>query len=81
MDSWISYFTCFPGAHMKLTDMRWAVSVERCLGNLMLSFTCHDHHDEIMLEKIFRKHLGKNRKPSIITSHFLVSKYSYRLLL
>jgi hypothetical protein len=55
---------------------QWALAIERCLGNLINSFCCHDHHDERVLEGIFERVCDRSR-PSIITSKFKVSNSSY----
>ncbi|OWF41408.1 Structural maintenance of chromosomes protein 6 [Mizuhopecten yessoensis] len=58
------------GSCFKLTDMEWAFAVERCLGNLIHAFCCHDHHDEAILEKIFDDVCPERQRPSIIVSAF-----------
>ncbi|XP_060083255.1 structural maintenance of chromosomes protein 6-like [Ylistrum balloti] len=58
------------GSCFKLTDMEWAFAVERCLGNLIHAFCCHDHHDEAILEKIFDDVCPERHRPSIIVSAF-----------
>ena len=62
------------GACFQLKDQQWALAIERCLGNLINSFCCHDHHDERVLEGIFERVCDRSR-PSIITSKFKNNVY------
>ncbi|CAG5135892.1 unnamed protein product, partial [Candidula unifasciata] len=66
------------GACFDLIDPKWALAIECCLKGLVVSFVCHDHHDEKLLEDIFKSSRGP--RPTIITSAFSntvhnVSKY------
>ncbi|XP_033729269.1 structural maintenance of chromosomes protein 6-like, partial [Pecten maximus] len=63
------------GSCFKLMDMEWAFAVERCLGNLIHAFCCHDHHDEAILEKIFDDVCPERQRPSIIVSAFKDRKH------
>ncbi|XP_063412399.1 structural maintenance of chromosomes protein 6-like isoform X3 [Mytilus trossulus] len=58
------------GACFHLKDQKWALPVERCLGNLISSFCCNDHHDQKLLDSILDRHCGDRSRPSIITSKF-----------
>ncbi|KAL8596960.1 hypothetical protein ACOMHN_027906 [Nucella lapillus] len=58
------------GGWFQLKDQSWAVAIEGCLRALIHSFICHDHHDEKLLEQIFKEELGNRRRPAIITCHF-----------
>ncbi|BFY99906.1 hypothetical protein BsWGS_02945 [Bradybaena similaris] len=69
------------GACFDLLDQKWALAIECCLKGLVISFVCHDHHDEKLLEEIFKSFRGG--RPTIITSAFSdqihnVSKYRAR---
>lgn len=60
------------GACFKLKEPKWALGVERCLGQLLQSFCCHDHHDEKVLESVFDRVCNDRQRPSIIVSKFKV---------
>ncbi|CAL1548056.1 unnamed protein product [Lymnaea stagnalis] len=72
------------GACFDLVDHKWALAVESCLKSLVSSFVCHDHHDEMILEDIFKRdQRSRNSRPTIITSQFVnevydVSRYRVR---
>ncbi|XP_056019651.1 structural maintenance of chromosomes protein 6-like isoform X2 [Ostrea edulis] len=63
------------GACFKLRDSKWAMAMERCLASLLLSFCCHDHHDEKILESIFDRVCNDRQRPSIIVSGFKNAVY------
>eukprot|EP00105_Crassostrea_gigas_P004900 XP_011418269.1 PREDICTED: structural maintenance of chromosomes protein 6 isoform X1 [Crassostrea gigas] len=63
------------GACFKLKEPKWAMGVERCLGALLQSFCCHDHHDEKVLESVFDRVCNDRQRPSIIVSRFKGSVY------
>ncbi|XP_022314343.2 structural maintenance of chromosomes protein 6-like isoform X1 [Crassostrea virginica] len=63
------------GACFKLKDPKWALAAERCLGALLQSFCCHDHHDEKILESLFDRVCNDRHRPSIIVSRFKNSVY------
>lgn len=65
------------GAHLKLKDPRWALAVETCLRGLCWAFCVDNIADQRVLEKIFSQVGG--RKPTIITSKFLVSRLCWSL--
>ncbi|CAC5418017.1 SMC6 [Mytilus coruscus] len=63
------------GACFQLKEQKWALPVERCLGNLIRSFCCNDHHDQKLLDIILDRHCGDRSRPSIITSKFKDTVY------
>lgn len=68
------------GANIKLRDQRWALGIESCLkSQLIHSFCVNDHHDEKELEKILTSVCPKGKKPTIITSMFMVSARNFLL--
>ncbi|XP_014665142.1 PREDICTED: structural maintenance of chromosomes protein 6-like [Priapulus caudatus] len=59
------------GAYMELTDQRWALAVEQCLGGLMFAWCVNDHHDAGVLERIMVSVLPRNnKKPQMLISRF-----------
>lgn len=69
------------GACFKLKEPKWAMGVERCLGALLQSFCCHDHHDEKVLESVFDRVCNDRQRPSIIVSRFKVRVVRWNLVL
>lgn len=59
------------GAHMKLTDSRWAVAVEKCVGSgVLCGFCVNDFHDEKVFEEIAKQVCPAHRMPNTMTSKF-----------
>lgn len=63
---------CGPaGANIKLRDGRWAVAVEKCLGQALLGGFClNDFHDEKVFLEIARQVCPRQSIPNTMTSKF-----------
>ncbi|XP_041716300.1 structural maintenance of chromosomes protein 6-like [Coregonus clupeaformis] len=58
------------GYCIRLKDHEQALAVEKCLGSLMLAFTCDNHEDERLLQGLMRGYCQGDRRPQIITCQF-----------
>jgi len=59
------------GANIKLRDGRWAVAVEKCIGQgLLCGFCLHDFHDEKVFLEIARQVCPPQSIPNTMTSKF-----------
>ncbi|XP_068614652.1 structural maintenance of chromosomes protein 6-like [Brachionichthys hirsutus] len=59
------------GFLISLRDPEMALAVEVCLKGQLQAFCCDNHGDERVLQTLMAKVLRTNRRPAIITSHFL----------
>ncbi|XP_062388372.1 structural maintenance of chromosomes protein 6-like [Sardina pilchardus] len=57
------------GYCIRLKDPSLALAVETCLKSLMTAFCCDNHGDERQLQAITKRYL-RDRRPTIIVSHF-----------
>uniref|UniRef100_A0A8C7H5N4 Structural maintenance of chromosomes protein 6 n=2 Tax=Oncorhynchus kisutch TaxID=8019 RepID=A0A8C7H5N4_ONCKI len=58
------------GYCIRLKDHEQALAVEKCLGSLMVAFTCDNHEDEKLLQGLMRGYYQGGRRPQIITCQF-----------
>ncbi|XP_055741190.1 structural maintenance of chromosomes protein 6-like isoform X2 [Salvelinus fontinalis] len=59
------------GYCIRLKDYEQALAVEKCLGSLMVAFTCDNHEDEKLLQGLMRGYYQGGRRPQIITCQFI----------
>jgi len=60
------------GSMIKLRDQKWDKAVEQCLKGTIGAYACHDDHDELQLQQIFRKYskYTKVARPPIVVCPF-----------
>uniref|UniRef100_A0A4W5L3A9 Si:dkey-119f1.1 n=1 Tax=Hucho hucho TaxID=62062 RepID=A0A4W5L3A9_9TELE len=58
------------GYCIRLKDHEQALAVEKCLGSLMVAFTCDNHEDEKLLQGLMKGYYQGGRRPQIITCQF-----------
>lgn len=59
------------GSYVTLKHKKWALAVESLIGPPLLgAFTVDNEHDNAVLQEIFRKVCGGEKKPTVITSKF-----------
>ncbi|CAH1773617.1 unnamed protein product [Owenia fusiformis] len=63
------------GACMQLRNQDYALAIECCLKNLMKSFCVHDHHDNQVLEGIFKRACPPGQTPTTIVGAFKQNVY------
>lgn len=59
------------GYLISLKDPEQALATELCLKGLLHAFTCDNHEDEKVLQRLMARVFTTGRRPSIITSSFL----------
>lgn len=72
------FFLFSIGYLISLKDPELALSIEVCLKNLLLAFTCDNYDDERVLKGLMAKVPQHGRRPTIITSRFLPQVHDTR---
>ncbi|XP_040068392.1 structural maintenance of chromosomes protein 6 [Ixodes scapularis] len=65
------------GSLLKLKDQRWDLATESCLKSLLYTFLVDNDQDAKLLFQLMAKVMGRDKKPSIVTSSYLGKTYNY----
>ncbi|CAI2356002.1 unnamed protein product [Caenorhabditis sp. 36 PRJEB53466] len=65
------------GKYITLTDPKWAIPVEECIGPIASTFLCSSHNDSNALRMCFRNlRIPNDEQPSLSVTSFLEKAYS-----